>query len=254
MNPRVPILNARFDVLTLNQTVDAVFAMLRAPARGWLCTVNVAMLMHMREDRALQAYTDRAALVVADGQPLVWCARMFGGRLPERVAGIDLIDSLCRRAAAEGMGVYLLGSTSALLQKALGELRRRHPALQVDGADGYFDIGSAAGSARADAVRASGARLLLVGMGSPRQETFIAAHWDRLGVGMAIGVGGSFDVLAGARRRAHPWLRRAGLEWLVRLVQEPRRLLPRYLHSNTRFCWLLVEAVLGRAKRRNWTM
>jgi len=247
MKPRVPILNGHFDPLTSCETVDAVFDALHAGQRGWLCTVNVATLMTMRKDRTLQSFVDRALWVVADGQPLVWCAPLFGGRLPERVAGIDLIDLLCRRAVAEGKGIYLLGAKPRLVRNAMEALRRRHPGLRVDGSDGYFS--AAESSARADAIRASGASLLFVGMGSPRQEAFIAEHWERLGAGVAIGVGGSFDVLGGARYRAHPWIGNAGLEWLVRLAQEPRRLFPRYLATNSMFCLLIANTLLTRLKR-----
>ena len=101
MSHRVTILNAAFDPLTRAATVHAIFHALAIGRRGWLCTVNVSMLMTMRDNAWLQGFVDRAALVVADGQPLVWCAPLFGGRLPERVTGIDLIDAVCARAAAE---------------------------------------------------------------------------------------------------------------------------------------------------------
>ncbi|MEO7337733.1 MAG: WecB/TagA/CpsF family glycosyltransferase [Caldimonas sp.] len=247
MKPRVALLNGHFDPLTFDETVDAVFAALREGKRGWVCTVNVATLMTMRKNPALQAFADRALLVVADGQPLVWSAPLFGGRLPERVAGIDLVDALCARAIAEGVGVYCLGATPELNARAVATLQRRHPGVEISGSDGYFDADSA--RARAEAIRASGSGILFVGMGSPRQEEFIAEQWQHLGVGVAIGVGGSFDVLAGARYRAHPWVGNAGLEWLVRLAQEPRRLLPRYLATNTVFCLLLVNVIMARLLR-----
>ena len=247
MKERVAVLNGRFDPLTLDETVDAVFAALRTGERGWLCTVNVATLITMRTNRKLQSFVDRSFLSVADGQPLVWCARLFGGCLPERVTGIDLVDALCRRAAAEGKNVYLLGSTPRLLAKALSRLRQRYPELLIDGADGYFSAEGA--PARVDTIRARGVSLLLVGMGTPRQESFIEDHWDRLGVGLAMGVGGSFDVVAGARFRARPWIGRVGMEWVVRLVQEPRRLLPRYLTTNSMFCVLIAGVVVDRLKR-----
>ena len=247
MKQRVVMLNGRFDPLTHGETVAAVFHALDSGVRGWLCTVNVATLMTMRKDRKLQAFVDRAVLVVADGQPLVWCAGLFGGRLPERVAGIDLIDSLCRRAASEGKGVYLLGAAERVLTKTLARLRSRHQGLRIDGSDGYFSVDAA--KSRVDKIRASGASLLLVGMGSPRQEEFIGDHWELLGVGMAIGVGGSFDVIAGERFRAPRWVGRVGMEWLVRLLQEPRRLMPRYLITNLMFCLLIADAVVGQFKR-----
>ena len=247
MNPRVHVLNGTFDPLTSRQTVDAVFALLDAGKRGWLCTVNVATLMTMRKRRHLQSFVDRAALIVADGQPIVWCAPLFGNRLPERVAGVDLIDVLCARAAVEGRGVYFLGAAATVVARTVRVLADRYPTLRIAGADGYFDASAA--PLRADAIRASDASLLFVGMGSPRQEWFIETHWERLGVGLAVGVGGSFDVIGGDRMRAHPWIRRMGLEWLVRLVQEPRRLLWRYVVTNTIFCLLIADALWTRAWR-----
>lgn len=247
MKKRVRILNGAFDPVTIHEAADAVFALLHSGGRGWLCTVNVAMLMSMRRNPQMQSFVDEAAIVVADGQPLVWCAPLFNGRLPERVAGIDLIEEVCARAAASRIAVYLLGSTRPLLARALSNLRQRHPGLRIDGHDGYFSPNEA--RARADAITASRSRILLVGMGSPRQEEFIHRHWGLLDVGVAIGVGGSLDVLAGARYRAPVLLRRAGLEWLVRLVQEPRRLLARYALSNTLFCWLVTAALIDRLKQ-----
>jgi N-acetylglucosaminyldiphosphoundecaprenol N-acetyl-beta-D-mannosaminyltransferase len=251
LTQRIAVLNGRFDPLTLEGAVDAVFAAINKGERGWLCTVNVATLMTMRSDRRLQAFVDRASWVVADGQPLVWCARLFGTPLPERVAGIDLLDALCRRAAEEKKRVYLLGTTARLLERTRANLRRRHPGLEVEGSSGFFTREE--WPARAEAIRASGASLLSVGMGTPRQEFFIAEQWDRLGAAVAIGVGGSFDVIAGARFRAHPWMGKLGLEWTARLVQEPRRLFLRYLVTNTMFCLLVARSLAVRLIRRTTT-
>ena len=243
---RVRLLNGQFDPLTLPQTVDAVFGRLDAGQRGWLCTVNVAVLMTMRGDPRLQDFVDRAALVVADGQPLIWCASWLGQSLPERVTGVGLLEALCGRAASEGRRVYLLGATEEIVAKATQRLRGRHGNLRVESADGYFTQEEA--GARADHVRTSGADILFVGMGVPRQERFIEEQWHRLGVGMAIGVGGSFDVVAGARARAPGWVQQIGMEWLFRLAQEPGRLFLRYLVTNTRFVWLVLCALLKRAQ------
>ncbi len=238
---RTHVLNAALDPLTLEQAVDAVFETLSAGGRGWVCTLNVSMLVFMRHEARLQAFADNAMLTVADGQPLVWAAPLFGGRLPERVAGVDLMDRLCARAARQGTPVYLLGARPQILERALHTLRGRHPGLEVHGADGYFRTEEAA--ARADAIRASGARLLFVGMGSPLQEAFIEEQWARLGPLVAVGVGGSFDIAGGAVRRAPAWVGRMGLEWLVRLLQEPRRLLPRYAYTNALFLILILQAL-----------
>lgn len=240
---RVRILNGQFDPLTQLQTVDAVFHQLDAGQRGWLCTVNVAILMMMRADARLQHFVDRAALVVADGQPLVWCAPWLGGALPERVTGLHLVDAICERAARESKRVYLLGATEEVVTKAVLRLRTRFANLHIEFADGYFTKDHA--PVRADRVRASGAEILFVGMGVPRQEHFLEEQWDRLGVGIAIGVGGSFDVLAGLRRGAPRWVEKIGMEWLFRLIQEPRRLFMRYLITNTQFVWLIICALIA---------
>lgn len=238
MMPRIRLLNGQFDPLNLSQTVDAVFQLLGAGRSGWLCTVNVAILMMMRADARLQNFVDRAALVVADGQPIVWIAPLLGESLPERVTGIDLIDALCERAAREGKRVYLLGAAEDTVAKVAQRLRASHANLNVEYSNGYFTRDEAA--ARAELIRASRTDILFVGMGVPRQEIFIDEQWRRLGVGVAIGAGGSFDVLAGLRARAPKWMQKAGMEWLFRLVQEPRRLFVRYLVTNIRFMWCVL--------------
>ena len=243
---RVRFLNADFDPLTLSQTVDGVFRHIDVGPRGWLCTVNVSILMIMRSNLRLQSFVDRAALVVADGQPIVWCAPWFGQVLPQRVTGVDLVDAICERAARVGKSIYLLGATTEIVAKLAQRLRERHPTLNVDFADGYFTKDEA--SERADRIRAAGADILFVGMGVPRQEIFIEEQWDRLGVGMAVGVGGSFDVLAGLRARAPAWVQKLGMEWFYRLIQEPRRLLMRYLVTNSQFGWLVFSGLFK--KRR----
>ena len=239
---RVRFLNGQFDPLTLSQTVDAIFRLLDAGRRGWLCTVNVAILMMMRSDVRLQKFVERAALVVADGQPLIWCAPWLGGTLPERVTGLHLVDAICERAAREGTRVYLLGATADVVAKAAQRLRARFERLHIEYADGYFTKDE--GPVRADNIRASGAKILFVGMGVPRQENFLEEQWDRLGVGMAIGVGGSFDVLSGLRAGAPTWVEKIGMEWLFRMIQDPRHLFMRYLVTNTQFVWLVFCALV----------
>lgn len=239
MSDRVRILNSAFDRVTLEQTVERVLAHVRAGRRGWLCTVNVAILMMMRDDPWLQGFVDRAAFVVADGQPLVWFAPTFGGkRLPCRVAGIDLVYSLSRRAQHEGMRVGLIGAKRSVVDTVAARLHELYPRLRITYTDdGYF--GPEEAPARAAAIAAAGVDILFVGMGVPKQERFIDEQWERLQVSMAIGVGGSFDVVAGLRARAPELLQRTSMEWAFRLAQEPRRLWKRYLVTNSQFLWLL---------------
>lgn len=240
---RVTLLNASFDPLTLDDVVDNVIRDVTLGVRGWVATVNVAVLMQMRGDPQLQRFVDRARWVVADGQPLVWQSRVARTPLPARVVGVELVDPLCARAAREEIGVYLLGATSEVVQTLAADLRRRYPQLKLHCSDGYFTDEDAA--ARAEDVAASGAQILFVGMGVPRQEKFIEQQWHHLGVNSAIGVGGSFDVLAGLRRRAPLLVQQMGLEWAFRLAQEPRRLARRYITTNAQY----LAALLRTARR-----
>jgi N-acetylglucosaminyldiphosphoundecaprenol N-acetyl-beta-D-mannosaminyltransferase len=248
MQGRFAILNCAFDPLTEKDSVDRIFQIIHAGQRGWACTVNVSILMMMRKNKELKSFVDKARLTVADGQPLVWVAPLFGGLLPERVAGVDLIDALCARAHKDGVSIYLLGAAPEIVEKVVATLCNRYPGLNIQGSDGYFRKKSIAQTI--ESIQSSGAKLLFVGMGSPLQESFIRRHWKELGVSMAIGVGGSFDVFAGLRVRAPLWMQSIGLEWLVRLAQEPRRLMPRYLVTNTQFCFLIVRIVLRRIMLR----
>ncbi len=242
MSERTRILNAEFDRVTLDEMVEKVFTHVRSAQRGWVCTVNVATLMMMRTDPWLQGFVDRAAFVVADGQPLVWSAPAFGARLPARVTGIDLVDALSQRAQHEGFRVGLLGSERSVVESVVERLSQLYSRLRITYfGDGFFTPDDA--PARADAIRKAGVDILFVGMGT-RQEHFIDEQWERLAVSMAIGVGGSFDVLAGRLARAPKLLQRVSMEWAFRLAQEPRRLWKRYLVTNSQFIYLLGRQLM----------
>ncbi len=236
------ILNSRFDEVTTAEVADQVIDMIRAGERGWLCTVNVAILMMMQDDAQLQRFVDQARFVVADGQPLIWASKLAPRALPERVTGVDLVEELCARAAREELGVYLLGAQRDIVDQVERKLCQRYPGLHIAGVDdGYFTWDEA--QARAEHVRQSGAHILIVAMGVPRQERFIEEYWEQLGVPFAIGVGGSFDVVAGLRQRAPRVVQAVGMEWAFRLAQEPRRLFKRYLMTNSRFIWQMSKDI-----------
>jgi N-acetylglucosaminyldiphosphoundecaprenol N-acetyl-beta-D-mannosaminyltransferase len=239
------LLNAVFDAVTLSETVSWARDHIRRGRRGIITTVNVAILMMMRDNPDLQRFIDQSTLTVADGQPLVWYSRLRRRGVPERVTGVDLIVALCSMAATEGFGVYLLGAEGEVVERVADRLTEAHPKLKICGiADGYF--GSDEASSRARTVRDSGADILFVAMGVPRQERFLEEHWASLGVSLAVPVGGGFEVIAGTKKRAPVWIQRAGLEWLYRVVQEPRRLWKRYLVTNTQFLYLSVlDLLLG---------
>ncbi len=240
----VRILNCEFAPVTLAETVDWARDWIHGGGHGYICTVNVAILMMMRSDPKLQRFVDRASLVVVDGQPLVWASHLQSAHLPERVTGVDLVDALCALAADEGFPVYFLGARREVVETAAKRLVVRFPGLDVCGiADGYFETSEA--PERARAIRESGAKILIVGMGVPRQEQFIEDQWDELGAQLVIPVGGSFEVIAGTARRAPVFLQRIGMEWSFRLAQEPRRLWKRYLVTNTQFIYHLLRSAVS---------
>ncbi|WP_017651779.1 WecB/TagA/CpsF family glycosyltransferase [Fortiea contorta] len=245
---RVQILNTGFDPLTLTQTVDWVIDLIKSGQRGYICTVNVAILMMMRSHPQLQNFVSKAALIVADGQPLIWTSKFLPSSLPERVTGIDLIDAIAQRAEQEGLGIYIMGATAQVISAAVAKMQSKYPQLKICGFDdGYFKENQA--PQRAQAIAQSGAQILFVGMGVPRQETFLEKNWEKLGVNLAIGVGGSFDVYSGLRKRAPLWVQETGLEWLYRLIQEPQRLWKRYLLTNSQFMLELAKFMLTRNRQ-----
>ncbi len=234
---KTPILGVHFDVVNYDTIVEAIFTAIRKRERAWLCTVNVAILMMRRDLPSLRDFIQRARWVVADGKPVVWISRFFGQGLPERITGVDLIERIAERAVEERTGIFFLGAEETIGQAMIMRFQERYPGLDIRGyRNGYFTPGEAPGIA--DSIAKSGAEILIVGMGVPRQEQFISDHWDKLGISFAIPVGGSFDVLSGHRKRAPELVQKIGMEWMYRLVQEPGRLWKRYLTTNLRFLYL----------------
>lgn len=240
---RAQLLGCPLDVVDMEEAVERCETAIAAGKYLQQASVNAAKIVSMSEDRALREMIAESDLVTADGQSVVWAGRLLGLPLPERVAGIDLMQRLLAAAAREGHRVYVLGARRDVLETALERLRARYPDLTIAGArDGYYD--DAEVDAVCEEIRAARADLLFVAMSSPRKEHFLGAHGPSLGVGFAMGVGGSVDVIAGVTRRAPHLLQRLGLEWAYRLAQEPRRLAGRYLRTNLRFVWMVLRARL----------
>lgn len=243
---RVRFLGVPLDLLDMPGTVAAIGAHIARSEPGAHLGVNAANLVQARDDAAYLADLSSADLLTADGQSVVWGARLFGLDVPERVTGIDLMEVLLESARSHEWAVYLLGARPEVVDQLASRLAAG--GVSVAGhRDGYFPMADA--SDVAAAVRESGAHLLFVGMPSPQKERFIVHHARPAGVPFSIGVGGSFDVLAGEIRRAPRLMQRIGLEWLYRLLQEPRRLFGRYAVTNTRFILLMVASAAGRRRR-----
>jgi len=199
--------------------------------------LNAAKVVAALEDEGLAAAIRGAGLVTADGVGVLALAARRGRRLPERVTGIDLMEGLCARAAQRGWPVYFLGGEPGVAAGAAAALSDRYPGLRVVGAEhGFFKDDQVA----AHRVAVASARLLFIGLATPRKEHFAQEWGGRTGADFVMGVGGAFDVLCGRRRRAPMWVQGVGLEWAFRWAQEPRRLARRYGWDGLRFAARLV--------------
>jgi len=224
--------------LSMDETVARCAEFVRAGQPAHHVVINAAKVVLMSDQPLLRDAIRSCDLISADGQPIVWASRIFRRPLPERVAGIDLMERLLAQAEKLAWPVFFLGAKTDVLLAFEDAVRRRFPGIVVAGRHhGYFHDDGAV----ADDIRRSGARLLFVAMPSPRKEYFIAEQSSRLGPLFTMGVGGSFDVWAGRTRRAPVWMQRAGLEWFHRFLQEPRRMWRRYLVGNLRFAVILMR-------------
>jgi N-acetylglucosaminyldiphosphoundecaprenol N-acetyl-beta-D-mannosaminyltransferase len=242
---RVDVLGCPIDALDMEATVARCAALIESGGFAQHMAVNAAKLVAMRDDEHLRRIIEDCHLISADGQSVVWASRLLGRPLPERVAGIDLMLRLLAEAEERGYRVYVLGAEREVLERAIARIRERHPRLRLAGwRDGYFTAQETADVCRA--IRTSHADILLVAMSTPRKEIFLGEHGPSLGVPFVMGVGGAIDVVAGITRRAPRAWQRLGLEWLYRLVQEPRRMFRRYATTNARFMWLVARALVAR--------
>ncbi len=234
--PGRSILGMRVDATSYAETAGLVLDRAAAGAGGLVCVATTHMVMESFDSPEFQGIVNSADRVTPDGVPLVWALRAMGIAGATRVYGPDLVPEICARAASRGIPVGLYGGTPEVLALLRAELRRRFPALDIPFAYSppFRPISDEEDREVVESLTASGARILFVGIGCPRQERWMAAHRERLDCVM-VGVGAAFDFLAGVKAQAPPWLQRAGLEWLFRLVHEPRRLWRRYLVGNARF-------------------
>jgi len=239
---RINFLNSVMDAATMDETVEIISRRVEHGIFTQHVVVNVAKLVNMRSDSNLRESVESCDIINIDGMGVVWGARFLGNIVPERVSGIDLFYRLVSLSEEKRFPIFLLGATEDVVKETVHKIIARNPKVEVAGFHhGYFwdDEESVV-----QKIRSSGAKLLFVAITSPKKENFINRWKDQLGVNFVMGVGGTFDVVSGRVKRAPRLMQKWGLEWLYRVVQEPKRMWKRYLITNSKFALILLKAKL----------
>lgn len=246
---RITLLNTPIDTLTMQQTlarIDSAIAQ-RRPLKH--VVVNVAKLVYMQKNKELYDSVVASDIINPDGLPVVWAARFLGKKIPERVAGIDLMQNLVERAAQKGHKIFFLGARPQVVEAVVEKYSQQFsPQIIAGYRNGYFSTQEEEQIARQ--IAQSQADILFVAIPSPRKEIFLQKYKDLIQTPFVMGVGGSFDVVAGKVKRAPLWMQKSGLEWLFRLLQEPRRMWKRYFTTNSLFFYYLLKEKLSLKRKK----
>lgn len=242
---RIELMGCLVDNLTMEETLEAVEGFIASGRPHQHVVVNVDKLVKAREDAELRRIINDCALINADGMPVVWASRLLGKPLKERVAGVDLFESLMKRSAEKGWRIFLLGAREEIVAKVKFDYEKRYPGLAIVGhRNGYWD--SADEPAVVKQIQDARADILFVAISSPKKEQFLGRYQAQMKIPFAMGVGGTFDVAAGKVKRAPVWMQSCGLEWFFRFLQEPRRMFRRYFIDDMAFGGMLLRELLRR--------
>lgn len=237
---KIHFLGSPMHCVSMSETVEFIAKRIEQKQFLQHVVVNVAKLVNMQKDAQLAESVKACDLINIDGMGVVFGARFLGHEVPERVAGVDLFYNLLAMSAQKGFSVFLLGAKPEVVEEAASKVKELYPSLKIAGFHhGYFWDDE---QKTVDKIKTSGAQLLFVAITSPKKENFINRYQEQLGVDFVMGVGGTFDVVAGRVKRAPLWMQNSGLEWLYRVIQEPKRMWKRYLITNSKFAWLLIKA------------
>ena len=250
---RERVLDYPVDRLSMDQAIERCRSFLSDdPRPRLLMPINAAILTMARRSQPLRQVIQESDLVLADGASIVLASRLVGGRLAERVTGVDLMERLILEADRQGHRVFFFGARPEIVERVAERVRKDHPGAVVAGyRDGYFSPEE--GESIARQIQESGADIVFVALPSPLKEVWCAEHLETMGASIVLPVGGAFDVYSGAIRRAPVWMQRVGMEWSWRLLMEPRSKWRRYLETNTLFLALCIDSLFRRSlASANW--
>jgi N-acetylglucosaminyldiphosphoundecaprenol N-acetyl-beta-D-mannosaminyltransferase len=234
-------LNIPMDALTMIETLEKVDSAITLNKQIHHTVVNAGKVVLMQTDKELEKSVVEADIINADGKAIVWAANLLGLKLPERVSGIDLMEQLVMRSFEKGYKCFFFGATEEVVTKLVNIYKMQYSEDMIAGyRNGYFKKEDE--DKIALQIAESGANILFVAITSPKKEIFLNTYKNKLtNVNFIMGVGGSFDVIAGKVKRAPLWMQNSGLEWFYRVVQEPKRMWKRYLVGNTKFICLIIK-------------
>ena len=241
---RIKFMNTEIDNLTMQEALEAIDKLIREAKSAYVVTPNVDHIVQLETNKELQDVYANASLILTDGKPLLWIAKWYGTPIKEKISGSDLFPLLCEMAAKKGYKMFFLGAAEGIAVKAAENLTRRYPGLNVTGT--YSPpYGFEKNQKELDKIKSIIKKvkpdILIVGLGCPKQETFMYYHCKELEVPISLGLGASFDFEAGNIKRAPRWMADHGLEWLFRITQDPKRMAKRYLVDDHRIFSLALK-------------
>lgn len=237
---RISLSGIPIDPLTMEQTLNRIDRSIAEKRMLHHVVVNAAKLVNAQKDPDLKASIVNCDIINADGQAIVWAARLLNQPLPERVAGIDLMENLVKMAAEKNYKIFFLGAKEEVIQRMVAKYRAAYGDKIIAGSrNGYFKKEEEPQIARQ--IADSKADILFVAITSPKKEIFLDTYKNLIQTPFIMGVGGSFDVVSGLVKRAPLWMQKAGLEWFYRVAQEPGRMWKRYLFGNSEFIYLILK-------------
>lgn len=251
---RVTILNVPIDNVRFKDVFNGIEQSINKHESIYIITSNVDHLITLQKDEEFRRIYQGASLVVADGMPLIWAAKFLGTPLKQKISGSDLVPEICKLAGEKGYKLFFLGGRPGAAQIAKDNLERVYPAIKIVGAySPAFGFENDAGEEQEvlQMIKEAKADILFVGLGAPKQEKWIYKHYKELNIPVSIGVGVTIDFLAGIVKRAPCWMQKAGLEWLWRILMEPKRLWRRYLIEDMKFFWLVLKQKQTRYNKIN---
>lgn len=248
---RTNILGVGVSAINPDMAVDTIDGWIAEGRQNYVCVTGVHGVIESQSDQDLRRIVNQAGLVTPDGMPLVWVSRLRNNRSVSRVYGPDLMAEVCAKSVAKGHRHFLYGGAPGVAERLADQLRQRYPGIEIAGlyVPPFRPLTPAEDEAVIEQINASKADIVWVGLSTPKQEYWMAAHLGRLDACVMVGVGAAFDFLAGVKTQAPRWMQRSGLEWLYRLVTEPRRLWRRYLTIVPLFLILITLESLGLRNR-----